>query len=512
MAVRVSVTVTQVNEDGSESPADGELAAALAGPVARFSAMVAWAADDAAGLDRGDREKELAESGRDLQRQLLEATFAIDSAREERIVQVTSAAGIRHGTVEKGHDRGVASIFGPVRAVRLAYRNRREPNLYPADARWGLADDPYSMGMRALVAYHLAGGGYGQAQEIIEARTGVTVGRAQLTGLASDLAAWADDFYEQRSRDASDATPGGDVVMMQADGKGIALRPEHRKNAGKGDAAHPGIKKMAEIVAVADFAPAVREPEDIAAPPARRKAHPGPQARDKWVSASITEDIPAMIGAAFDEADRRDPHRARQRVFLVDGNRQQITAITEHARQRRLKVPVLIDFIHVAGYLGKAAAALHPGDPQAAARWADGQKLRVLHGRAKAVAATLASVAAKARANPRTRHLDLADMDKAVTYLTNNQMYMRYHKALAAGWPIATGMIEGACRFVIEDRFGITGARWSPDGAEDILKLRAIVVNGDLDQYMNYYKKRYREERHLTRYAEASIADLGLTA
>jgi hypothetical protein len=40
-------------------------------------------------------------------------------------------------------------------------------------------------------------------------------------------------------------------------------------------------------------------------------------------------------------------------------------------------------------------------------------------------------------------------------------------------------MIEGACRFVIEDRFGITGARWSPDGAEDILKLRAVVVNGD---------------------------------
>ena len=366
--------------------------------------------------------------------------------------------------------------------------------------------------MRALVAYHLAGGGYGQAQEVIEARTGVRIGRAQLAGLAADLAAWTDDFYERRARDA-DPGPPGDVLMMQADGKGIALRPEHRKGAGKEtDSAHPGIKKMAEIVAVAGFTPAVREPEDIAAPPARRKAHPGPQARDKWVSASITEDIPAMIGKAFDEADRRDPHRVRQRVFLVDGNRQQITAISDHARQRRLKVPVLIDFIHVAGYLGKAAAALHPGDPAAAARWADGQKLRVLHGRAKAVAATLASVAAKARSSPRTRHLDLTDMDKAVTYLTNNHMHMRYDKALASGWPIATGVIEGACRFVIEDRFGITGARWSPDGAEDILKIRAIVVNGDLDDYMNYYKTRYREEKHLTRYHPGSIADLGLTA
>ena len=69
------------------------------------------------------------------------------------------------------------------------------------------------------------------------------------------------------------------------------------------------------------------------------------------------------------------------------------------------------------------------------------QLLRVLHGRAKAVAATLASVAAKTRANPRKR-LDLTDMDKAVTYLTNNQRHMHYDKALEKGWPIATGMIE----------------------------------------------------------------------
>jgi len=107
--------------------------------------------------------------------------------------------------------------------------------------------------------------------------------------------------------------------------------------------------------------------------------------------------------------------------------------------------PILL---HVSSYLGKAASALHPGDPVLAGQWADGQKLRVLHGRAKAVAATLASVAAKARANPRTRHLDLADMDKAVTYLENNREHMRYDKALASGWPIATGLIEGSCRYV----------------------------------------------------------------
>jgi len=513
VTVRFSVTVRRVLEDGSEVPLDGELAAALAGPAEQFAGLAAWAAGEARYLDHGERETVIGEEGRELQRRLLQATFDLDAAREERAAGVTSAAGIRHGTVEAGHGRGVTSVFGPVRVTRMAYRNRREPNLYPADARQALPGDPYSLGMRALTAFHLAAGGFGQAQEVIEARTGVTVGRAQLTGLAEDLAAWTDDFYEERSRDAEEGEqPDGDVIMMQADGKGIAMRPEHRKNAGKADAGHPGIKKMAEIVAVADFTPAIREPEDIAAPPARRQAHPGPKARDKWVSASVTESIEDTIAAAFEEAGRRDPERVRQRVFLVDGNKQQITAIQDQAEERGLKVPILIDYIHVSGYLGKAAAALHPGNPAAAGQWADGQLLRVLHGRAKAVAATLTSVAAKTRADPRTRHLDLTDMEKAITYLTNNHKHMKYDKALANGWPIATGMIEGACRFVIEDRFGITGARWSPDGAEVILKLRAVVVNGDLDDYMRYYKERYRSEHHLARYDEDTIERLNLAA
>ena len=193
MAVAVSLTVTQVREDGSAGPVDDELAAALAGAVEQFSSMLTWTARQAGSLDHGERETVIGDSGRELQRQLLEATFSIDSAREERVQQVTSTAGIRHGTVEKGHERGVISVFGPVRAVRLAYRNRREANLYPADARWMLPDDPYSLGMRALAAYHLAGGGYGQAQEVIEARTGVKIGPAQLAGLAQDLAAGVDD-------------------------------------------------------------------------------------------------------------------------------------------------------------------------------------------------------------------------------------------------------------------------------------------------------------------------------
>src|SRR2546429_9210982 len=133
--------------------------------------------------------------------------------------------------------------------------------------------------MRALAAFHVAGGGFGQAEEVVEARTGVTVGRAQLTGLAEDLAAWVGDFYEERARDADTDLPDSDVIMMQGDGKGIAMPPEHRKNAGKETGStHPGIKKMAEIVAAAAYSPADPGPADIAARPAPRGGDPLPKA------------------------------------------------------------------------------------------------------------------------------------------------------------------------------------------------------------------------------------------
>src|ERR1039457_3236430 len=140
--------------------------------------------------------------------------------------------------------------------------------------------------MRALAAFHLAGGGFGQAQEVIEARTGVTVGRAQLAGLAEELEAWTGDFYAVRSRDADEEDqPDSDA------------------------SARPGTKKRAETARLADSPPPAPAPEDIAAPPVRRKAHPGPSARYKWGSASVTESIEDRIGSAFDAADRRGPER-----------------------------------------------------------------------------------------------------------------------------------------------------------------------------------------------------------
>ena len=80
--------------------------------------------------------------------------------------------------------------------------------------------------------------------------------------------------------------------------------------------------------------------------------------------------------------------------------------------------------------------------------------------------------------------------------------YLAYGKALAAGWPIATGVVEGACRYLIKDRMDITGARWSLTGAEAVLKLRAVHASGDFDEYWQYHAQREYLRVHAIRYRD----------
>ena len=159
-------------------------------------------------------------------------------------------------------------------------------------------------------------------------------------------------------------------------------------------------------------------------------------------------------------------------------------------------MPILIDFIHVLEYLWGAAWCFFPeADPDADA-WVRERALAILHGDARQVAAGIRRRASAAKL-PKAKR---GKADACATYLVNKASYLHYPRALAAGWPIATGIIEGACRSLIADRMDITGARWSVDGAEAVLKLRPVRANNDFDTYWRYHLARERHRVHESRY------------
>jgi len=262
-------------------------------------------------------------------------------------------------------------------------------------------------------------------------------------------------------------------------------------------------KRMAEIGAVYDATPAPRTVADIlvsAAPEGYEQA-PGPVAANKWLCASIVKNASTVIGRVFDEASRRDPRHQRTWVALVDGNSHQIQCIKYQAKKRGVTVTIICDFVHVLQYLWNAAGALHPDNAAAAEQWVHQQATRVLEGHAARVAGLIRRTATNKHLDPARRK----PADEAANYLTNLAPYLDYPTALANGWPIATGIVEGACRHLIKDRMDITGARWGLAGAEAVLKLRALKANGDFEHYWQYHLTQEHAHVHQARYHDHVI-------
>jgi len=469
---------------------------------------------EAAALSHAELAERLDTDGRALLRRLLADHLELRAHREAR-VEVVDAGGVARGRVESGPGRALATVFGEVEVHRLAYRAPGQANLHPADGGLNLPEEKHSHGLRRLAAVEAARGSFDEAAGAVERATGDRLGKRQVEELTARTAVDFDDFYATRK--LPPAADPGDVLALSADGKGIVMRPEALRPATARAAAKTSPKlatrlskgekrnrkRMAELGAVYDAAPVVRTPADILPDCGANRAEvtAGPTASNKWLTASVVEEAASVVPAIFDEAERRDPNHTRAWVALVDGANHQIDRIRAEAKTRGVEVSIICDFIHVLEYVWKAAWCFYPEADPAAEAWVRHQALAVLDGKATQVAGVI-------RRKATTAGLDRArrkSADEAASYLTKKARYLDYPTALNNGWPIATGVIEGACRHIVADRLDITGARWGLEGAEAILKLRALRSNKDFHAYWQYHLAQERRRVHESRYANSII-------
>ena len=363
-------------------------AAGWADPARRYlESAVEWLdGPEAMGAGHGELEARLQVHSREQYRLLLQGHLDERARLETRRSAVTGSDGVSRPRVENGHRRGLTTVFGTATVTRKAYRAvpgtacpttsdalprpapdlmaddtgtttdtappaaappAAEPdaaapatrNLYPADAVLNLPMGKHSAGLQRLAAVEAARGSFADAREAIERATGVRLGKRQVEQLARTAAVDTETFSDARR-----PQPCPDRVLgLQADGKGIVMRPGSLRPGTAARAAQTstklttrlspgekhGRKRMAEIVAVYDLDPAPRTVADII-PSSRRSQRdtparrPGPVVTGKRLAANVTDDLPTVIAAMFDQAERRDPTHERTWVALVDGNRQQI--------------------------------------------------------------------------------------------------------------------------------------------------------------------------------------------
>jgi hypothetical protein len=464
-----------------------------------FAEAEEWlAGPEAAGAGLAGLEEGIAARGREIQRRLLQDHLWARAAAEPRLARVTGPDQVERTRAERGRTRALASIFGPVEVSRIAYRAPGVPAVHPADEQLSLPPGRHSPGLAEMTAA-------GAVRESLEAacgqvreRTGCRLGTRQAQQLARAAAADFGGFYAARAALLAGA---GEVVVLSCDGKGIRMRPgELRPRAERqarssvpqqdGRLSQGEVRtrrRMAAVGAVWVITPAPRTAGDILGPEPRAE---GPETRHKWLTASVAGDTAAVVAAVFAEADRRDPARERPWIALADGNKDQIAQIKAQAAARGITVTIIVDLIHVTEYLWDAAWCLFPRASRDAGGWVRARTAEILDGRAAGVAAALRAAAAGLG---RTRRKTAA---RTAGYLEAKAPHLDYPRALAAGWPVATGVIEGACRHLVKDRMDITGARWGTETAEAILRLRAIWANGDWDAYWTFHLQQEHQRNH----------------
>ena len=462
-------------------------------------------------------EAYLEEEGGELLRLLLQEQWA--SRGSGRVGDaVCGADGVVRSHKRDHLERSYQSVFGRVQVERTGYGQRGVASLFPLDAQLNLPAQGYSHRLQQRVVRHAVNESFEEVVKDIEAETGVPIGKRQVEEIVAAATHDFEAFYAQPLPEALQRqAQSKPIQVLTFDGKGVVMRPEGLREGTrkKAEASPPqsprngshqakvNRKRMATVAGIYHLDRQIRCPRTVArqfAPlrlvPPNQTAAPKPVAKRLW--ASLEKPMKAVIEASFEEGGRRDPTHQAEWVALVDGDATQLDYIKRAATKSGVAVVIILDIIHVLEYLWKATNTLFDPEDTTGAWWVVDRIEQLLQGQRSSLVRCLRRAATVKGLSPKQRQ----PIEQCITYLTNHASYLNYPHYLAKGYPIATGVIEGACRYVVKDRMEITGARWGLEGGEAVLKLRALYLNGDFEAYWQFHEQQEYQRNHQAKFAE----------
>lgn len=431
---------------------------------------------------------------------------------------VQTADGVALQRSESPVERPLRTVFGEHTFDAYVYAPgpKQRIALRPIDARLHLPAGKYSYLLEEFTQYFCVEQAFGQAADAFQTVLGQK--------LSVDTLERTNQRVGEQACEYLDALPTppvkeeGKLLVATADGKGVPLirdnaqaPPVHGPKPSR-----PGNRRMATLASVYSVDPYVRTAEDVVAALFRdereRDATTRPQPCHKRMTACFprleeagSEDeqlIRGDIQAWAWAAKQIDQRRADGQVLvrLCDGQESlwRVADICleledKDASQKRLaNVVDVLDVIHVSGYVWSAGRALYGKSESSVESFARDRLLRILQGQAEGVIRGIRRMATARGLGGQK----LKDVTTACNYLDNNLERMRYDECIAAGYPIASGVIEGACRHLVKDRMERTGMRWREPSAGSMLFVRALQVTGLWDQFQIHRQAVDRERLH----------------
>ena len=392
----------------------------------------------------------------------------------------------------KVHDRRLVTVFGELTIRRTVYGTRETQwhEVVPLDARLGLPLGDFSPLLEDWAQSMCVENAYGKSKAQLERMLGFSLTVRSLEFMNVRMANDVASFRETKTAPPQDEE--GCLLVATADGKGVPMRrdasegPEHegqRRTKGQ----KKNKKRQACVGAVYTIDPFRRTAEDIVDEIRRqRRRERRPRPCHKHVRAELTRWTDGVEKNGKDltfawlaeETALRNRDGRRPLVCLMDGDR----ALWAMQAKYLANAIGILDLFHALERLWLAAHCFHPEGSEEAEAFVDARLLRILRGEVGYVIGGLKQMMTKhgLRGSRRER------LQSVITYYKNNRQYMRYDAYLEAGYPIGSGVAEGACRHLVKDRLELTGMRWCVEGAQAMLDLRALYLNDQWDDFNVY--------------------------
>ena len=414
--------------------------------------------------------------------------------------RVTLPDGLRVRRLESLHNRPYLSVFGEFVLQRVVYGTREGQKIeyVPLDERLQLPASKFSYLLQDWGQSGTLEMPFKQTSSLLEKILGLRQSVHSLERCGRQLAEAVPVFWTAQPTPPEEEE--GAVLVCTADGKGVPMRQAAEQarieGADSDKGMRSGSKKMALLGSVYTIDPYLRTPDDVLdalfrqpqASTEQPSNRPKPcfkhvrAALMRDVAGSTTPQVETIFGWMAQEVSERAMAAQRPLVLLMDGQESLWNAGLEYLPEQHFEVTEILDLLHAVSYIWKAAHLFHPSGSGAALRFVRKQVKRILLGEVERVIRSLRRMATR-RELSKNR---LEDLEQICGYLRNNASRMAYDEYLAAGYPIASGVIEGACRTVVNDRMERSGMRWVFAGAHAMLGLRSIHLSGLWDDFLKF--------------------------
>ena len=423
-----------------------------------------------------DLRRQLFEVGRNVLQEAVDAAAREEDQKAPQVIEREDAPTLQLVTRKP---RRLVTIFGEIRVSGPAYamRAKQAVEFAAVDRRLSLPEGDFSYLFESWAQRFCVKDAFGDARTSLHELLGIGVSIRSLEAMNQRLAQHVEDFRMQQP--APEAFEEGDILVVLSDATGVPMRQR------------AGGAKMAYLGASYTIDRFVRSVDQILDEALRQQVAKGrPRPQFKRLYGDLSRALPEAPEQELDgrigvftwlqhEITTRNSDGKKPVICLMDGESRLWTC-----KQYLLPSSVveILDLWHVMQRLREIAGHLHGAQTEAAEKFTETRLRSLLEGKVGRVIGGLKQIRTKLKP---TGSLD-ESLSSAITYFENNRARMRYDEYLKEGYPIASGVIEGACRHVVGDRLDRTGMRWCEAGALSMLQTRTTYLSDDWQTYQEF--------------------------